>query len=281
MPISKRNRRGVFWLLIIGGVISISPRVLSSIGESEEYSISSGELIKSHKIIVEQKRHSFRKKKKSSRYSVPAKKFDPNDYTLKDWMQIGLSEKQSEVVLKFSERGIRSAEDLEKIFVFPEQLFKLIEDSLVFVERGSNRTIEVKKEERNISVDINKSSQEELENIPGIGPFFAKKIIEHRKELGGYVQKVQLLEIWKFDEEKLQEIDRYIILEQFDVRKININQASIEEFKAHPYISYSLANSFVKYREQNGEFVNLEDCKRMKLINEELYKKLQPYLTTR
>ena len=62
------------------------------------------------------------------------------------------------------------------------------------------------------------------------------------------------------------------------VKKININTATIDELKAHPYIKYSLANPIVAYRNEHGAFDKLEDLKKIMTVTEEVYKKISPYL---
>ena len=131
---------------------------------------------------------------------------------------------------------------------------------------------------KEIIVDINTATQEELESIPGIGPFFSNKIIEHRLSLGGYLNKQQLTEIWKFDQEKLNSIDDFIVVGHSHVLKMNINTVTKEQLAAHPYFSYKVANSIVKMREMKDGYTNLTEIKESKLIDRELYNKITPYL---
>ena len=61
--------------------------------------------------------------------------------------------------------------------------------------------------------------------------------------------------------------------------QLNINTASVDELKLHPYIRYALANAIVQYRTQHGKFTGISDIKRIMIVTEELYTKLAPYLT--
>ena len=213
-----------------------------------------------------------------TRYTIPPKKFDPNTYDLQDWIKLGMSHKQAEVVVKFAKRGLRSNDDLKRIFVFPVELFDLVKDSTFYPPKEDVSKWE-QREKVVEQVDLNVANQETLETIPGIGPFYATKILEYRTRLGGFVGKEQLLELWKFDNEKLQAIDKYIVVSNASLQRININEASIDELKNHPYIDYSVANSIVKMR-LHSSFKDIADIKRSKLIDEELFKKLKPYLRT-
>lgn len=285
MPISKRNRRGLFLLLFIVGIISYTPRMISVFAGDDELKITFEELEVIEKEIDAKKEYKKSQKKKKkvwiSKYKAPKKSFDPNQYTLEDWMALGLSKKQGDVVLKFAVRGLRSNDDLEKIFVIPQELFKLIMDSTFYpaIEFENNYTTyaaPVKAEF--VPVDINTANTEELKSIPGIGDYYAKKIIEYRLKLGGYDNKEQLLEIWKFDPEKYNEIEDKIVLSDEAINAININTATLDELKAHPYIYYKVANSIVKMRLVNGDYSSVEDILQSKLINQELFAKIKNYL---
>ena len=60
---------------------------------------------------------------------------------------------------------------------------------------------------------------------------------------------------------------------------MNINEAEIDALKKHPYISYKVANSIVKMRNVHGPYKELEDLLKSVLIDQELFAKIQPYLT--
>lgn len=283
MSISKRNRRGVWLLLIACVALSFIPRVLASLNDNS-LKVSFEELEEAEEVVEAKKRQEASKKKykkknrKKKQYHSPAHAFDPNDYGKEDWMQLGLSEKQANVVMKFSSRGIRSNEDLKKIYVLPEELYQLIKDSTLYPTidfEVDAKTFEKKELE---IVDINKASYEELISLPGIGDYYAKKIISYREELGGYIGTHQLLDIWKFGSERYDKLSNRIV-SNGTIKKLNINEASVDELKNHPYISYKVANSIVKMRDAHGKYKDLRDLLQSVLINEELLNKIQPYLS--
>lgn len=278
MPISKRNRRGLFILLFLAAIISYTPRIIAVCAGDQSPGISFEELEIIEKEIDSKRKIRRTKKKWKSRYKSPKTSFDPNKYTSADWLALGLSQKQADVVVKFSSRGLKSNDDLEKIFVIPAELFNLIKDSTFYPIREYDKRFADSPKEEFILVEINSAGSEQLKSIPGIGDYFATKIIEYRSQLGGYSSKEQLLEIWNFKPEKYDEVKDKIILDKKCIDRININTATVDELKNHPYIDYKVANSIVKMRLANGDYKFVEDILESKLIDEELFLKIKSYL---
>lgn len=286
--LSKRNQRGLWVLVAVLFCVIIAPRFLSIFKESEPLRLTSTELdLYMDEIDKKVEKRKFEQKKnyaysKKQKFKRPKSKFNPNEYALIDWQNLGLSEKQSAVVLKFTARGIHSNEELKQVFVISDELFQLIKDSTYYPEKPkysykmNEGSIQPKSSKM---LDLNQATQEDFESLKGIGPFYAKKIVEYREQLGGYVSEEQLLEIWKFDQDKLTELKPSIIVSNPKLKKLNINTATAEELKVHPYITWNVANSIVKMRTKFNKYSNFEQLLESELIDKQLLKKIQPYLT--
>jgi competence protein ComEA len=119
----------------------------------------------------------------------------------------------------------------------------------------------------------------ELIKVKGIGPYIAMKIIEQRTKLGGFYSKEQLREVYRVDSIRYAEIEPYLTVDPFEVKKLNINTATLDELKVHPYIRYNIANSIISIRQQHGRFSTIEGIKKSHLVTEDIFRKIAPYLT--
>ena len=95
-----------------------------------------------------------------------------------------------------------------------------------------------------------------LQNLPGIGPYFAKNIISYREKLGGFIETNQLLEVYAFDSARLETIKSHIIIDSIETRKIKINHDDFKTILRHPYIEYEDVKKIINYRESHGMIQN-------------------------
>jgi len=281
--VSKRNRRGVIALIVFSVIIVFLPRFAQLLNSDVELEVSTEDVKafeKAKKNFKYQKRNFYPKYEKKKRFSVPPKKFNPNDYSAEDWMNLGLSEKQVAVLLKFTKNGIRSNEDLKRIFVISDELYALIKDSTYYPERPKTEyTPKIIEEKKVQKLEINTASIEDLENLKGIGPFFAKQIIKYRDRLGGFSSKEQILEVWKMTIETYDKLIPQIEIDKSKIKKLKINEVTPEELKNHPYLNWSQVNSIIKMRMQRTKFNSIDEIQESKLIDSETFEKLIPYLS--
>ena len=225
-----------------------------------------------------------RQRKKQSKYKSPPNRFDPNTYGKQDWMYLGLSKKQAEVVMKFIKPGIISNDAFHKIYVFPKELITLIKDSTFYPETSraiiesediilSNDDIQL-----NQILELNSIDSLQLLSLKGIGPFYASQIIKYRKKIGGFYSIEQLLEVWKMRPETYEILTEQVFIDSDKIQKLRLNTISFEELYKHPYLSYAQANSIVKMRTQLNGFKTVSGIKKSKLIDAKTFDKLLPYL---
>ena len=104
-------------------------------------------------------------------------------------MRLGFSEKQAQSILNYRAKGgrFRRPSDFAKSYVVADSVFDRLEP-YIDIPR----------------IDLNKADSAAFETLPGIGPYFASKMVSYRTSLGGYSHPEQLLEIYHFDREKYE-----------------------------------------------------------------------------
>ena len=123
-------------------------------------------------------------------------------------------------------------------------------------------------------VILNTADTTALKTVPGIGPYFARKIVQYGERLGGYVSVDQLDEIEDFPLES----KRYLVIQNAQPRKLNINQLSLNELKRHPYLNYYRARAIMDYRRLHGPIQSLDDLRLSKDFPQEVIDRLAPYV---
>ena len=218
--------------------------------------------------------------KKGKKYFPPKSRFNPNDYSLDDWMALGLSVKQSQSILNFVQRGIYSNSALEKIYVMPTEVYDLIKDSTYYEKQITEFTVIKDSVVKPLPLlEINAASKEDLIELNGVGEFYAKQILKYKNELGGFVFIEQLLEVWKMRLETYEKLLPQLSIDTNKIKKINVNTCSLEDLRSHPYLDYYQANSIIKMRMQKDGYNELQEILESKLINEEEFQRLLPYLS--
>lgn len=203
--------------------------------------------------------------------------FNPNTATAEDFEEMNFPQNLANAILKYRSKGgtFKIKKDLLKIYVLSEDDYTKLEPYINLPE-----IVEPKAEiEILLSIELNTADTLDLQQIRGIGPSFARRIIKYRSMLGGYHSAEQLMEVYGMDSLKYNNIVKHITIDNSKINKININSSTIKVFVKHPYFEFYLAKSIITYKEDNGEFTDIEDVKNVKLIYDELFEKIKPYIT--
>ena len=218
--------------------------------------------------------------------------FDPNTATGNDWIRLGIREKTANTIQKYVSKGGKfyKAEDLKKIWGLSEsdanRLIPYV--SIKSIEKNFSHFEEKQFSEKAIypskkffeKIDINLADSNAFIALPGIGSRLAGRIISFREKLGGFYSIDQIGETYLLPDSTFQKIKPQLIVNSKATKKININLASVDEMKSHPYIRYYIANAIFQYRKQHGNFQSVEEIKKIMTVTDEIYDKASPYLTT-
>ena len=159
-------------------------------------------------------------------------RFNPNTVSGEDLQRLGFSEKQAASIVAYREKGgrFRRKSDFAKSYVVSDSVYRRLEPY-----------IDIPK------TDINRADSAAFDALPGIGPWFAAKMVAYREALGGYSCPEQLLNIWRFDEEKYAALKDLIVCGPSEARPFW--EWEDGELRNHPDVrSAPLARSIALYR---------------------------------
>ena len=176
------------------------------------------------------------------RESLPRKRvesfrFDPNTVSLEDLCRLGFTLKQAQSIDNYRKKGgcFRRKEDFARSYVVSDSVYKRLEQYIDIP-----------------LTDLNLADSSAFEALPGIGGWFAAKMIEHRKALGGYSYKEQLMDIYRFDQEKFDALSDLVVVSPEHVTPYPLWILPVDSLARHPYIEdMETARAIVLFRENS------------------------------
>ena len=299
---TKKERYGIIVLILVVIFLILSPLLFPILIKEEKFDYSQFET-EMAQLRIDSARKYPNKNFGNNYYpdnTYPGKKyqtvktevffFDPNTASVNDWIRLGVKEKTAATIQKYISKGGKfyKPEDIKKIWgLHSSDVERLL--PFVRIKNTSNENPPFEKNEytnNNFSntpktiqkVKINLADTTEFIALPGIGSKLSKRIIAFREKLGGFYSIDQVAETYLLPDSTFQKIRPFLVMNDNPVKKININLASVDEMKSHPYIKYNLANAIFQYRKQHGNFNSVDAVKKIMLVTDDIFNKVAPYL---
>jgi len=227
--------------------------------------------------------------RKKSPFQRPEAPFDPNTYSAADWEKLGLFPSIAKRIVKYREAGgqFRSAEDVGKIYGFPEELLALIEEDIqipkTVASEASSANNRPTKYPKKVAVftekrPANSVSAEELQQLRGIGAGYSQRIVDYREKIGGFTHAAQLKDVYGLPPEVVERLEKSLSFSGKVKKHLKINAIDIKTLAAHPYFSYSQAKRIVNFRKQHGAFKTLKDLQKIHGLKKDWLEKVKNYL---
>ena len=197
-------------------------------------------------------------REKAAPRRVETFRFNPNTVSLEDLERLGFSERQAQSILNYREKGgrFRRPSDFAKSYVVADSVYERLKP-YIDIPR----------------IDLNRADSAAFETLPGIGPYFAAKMVSYRKELGGYSHPEQLMDIYHFDREKFDALKDLITCSK--PTPYPIWTLSEAELARHPYLSRDEAHSIVLFRtHQPRDSWTLDALQKAGILSEDHYRKM-------
>ena len=218
--------------------------------------------------------------------------FDPNTADSTQLLRLGLQPWQVRNIYKYRAKGGRyhRPEDFSRLygltkgdydrllpFIKIADEYKLMSD-IPQVKVAKNDTVAKglyqEKLKEGETVDLNKADTTLLKKVPGIGSYYARRIVEYRKRLGGFVSVGQLSELKDFPEG----LERWFVVSSIELEPIYINKLSIDALRRHPYLNFYQAKVIVEHRRKYGPIKKLQSLSLYEEFSSSDLERLQQYV---
>lgn len=172
------------------------------------------------------------------RRKVESFRFDPNTATEDELCRLGFSPKQARSIINYRRKGghFRRKSDFADSYVVSDSIYRRLEPYIDIP-----------------LMDLNLADSAAFDMLPGIGGWFASKMVEYRQQLKGYSHKEQLMEIWKFDRQKYGALEDLVTVAPEHITPYPLWTYPADSLRKHPYIrNYETARAIVLYRENTS-----------------------------
>lgn len=225
--------------------------------------------------------------------------FDPNTADSTQLLRLGLQPWQVRNIYKYRAKGgvYRTPEDFARVYGLTRKQYmdmrpyiQISDDYAPAADFVSQRPrFDSHKDEHEYSrdtikypikikegqfVDLASADTTELKKVPGIGSFWARRIVNYGQRLGGYTSTRQLLEIEAFPDETM----KYFKLSSPHVTKLNVNTLTLNQLRRHPYINFYQAREICDYRRLKGRITDISQLSLLKDFPPEEIERLRPYI---
>lgn len=215
--------------------------------------------------------------------------FNPNLITDYKGYTLGMSLEEIDRLNAYraGDKWVNSSEDFQLVTKISDSLLEKISPYFKFPdwvtsERSSSKTKVSNSIQKAFKdkIDLNTATAQELTLVKGIGEVLSGRIVNYRNKIGGFVDDLQLKDIYGLNYELREEIQsHYTVKSQPEIKILNINEASVLELSSIPYINYELAREIVNYRLLHERISNFEELSKIKEFPSEKIDRIALYLS--
>lgn len=237
------------------------------------------------------------------------KKFDPNELSEEEWVNLGFSEKQVATIIKYKDivgGEFTSKAQLKKCYAISPEKYAQLESFILLPETApSNKTFfanHYEKRTLKIQGKFNPDTKTQSDWMQmGFSEKQAAGIIKYKSYLGGsFISKEKFKECYMISDENYAKLSPYLILPNLTpadfnpykksfpsenvVTKINYQNFDPNDLDLNDWqklgFSEKQAQGILNYKEKilRGRFKTLEEISKCYMISAEKFEELKPYI---
>lgn len=127
-------------------------------------------------------------------------------------------------------------------------------------------------------LEINSADSLQFDELPGIGPVYASRIVRFRNLLGGYYSVDQLSEVYGLDSTWVASVKSGLTVDTTLIVRMDVNSFTFKELLRHPYLDYEQVKSLVNYRDRHGSFLMIETLSTAGVLPDSVWTRIRHYL---
>ncbi|MEA4974156.1 MAG: helix-hairpin-helix domain-containing protein [Paludibacter sp.] len=209
--------------------------------------------------------------------------FDPNVLDSAGFVDLGLKPYVAANIIKYRVKGgrFRDKESFSRVYGVSEEKYRELEPYISISSNPSiaDLTSTLPKEEVSVAiVELNSADTARLMQVKGIGMGYARSIIRFRQQAGGFTCVEQLREMYGMTPDNFEKIKPFCTVNLTLVNQINVNKASVDKLRAHPYLNFYQARQIYELRRKKGKLTGLDDLRGLSELNDSVLLKIKPYL---
>lgn len=283
---NKQQRSGILLLLLL--IVSLlCVYWFVDFSEEDTFDTSSTEIV-----LLQQEIDSLRNAEIENR--KPKKyPFNPNFITDYKGYVLGMSNEEIDRLLEYRKDGkwINSAADFKKVTGVSDSLLNQLSPYFKFPDWVTNPKprYDFKNyiSEKGFTekpfaqkIDLNAATEEQLQQVSGIGEALSKRIISYREKLGGFSNDVQLYSVYGLDPSVVQRtLNLFTVKTPKNISKINVNTASASDISTIQGVSFEMAKRIWEYRRLREKIANIQELGKIEGMTERKLQLIQLYLS--
>lgn len=250
---SRRERNGIFLLLFVLIGVIVATKLYTQTNRAKE---TEAQQALQENFIAKNTTANNQSSEEGKRRLKP---FNPNTYTKDSLVQCGLSEKLAQQIINYRNKGgfFKTKKDFAKLYYLSDSAYKTYLPYLLLPDEVTPP--------QPVMIELNTADSIQLLKVKGIGPVYAHKIMEYKRNAGGFYTLDQLGEAFYINantlqeqQQRMNEIKQQLRVDSNSISKININTASQKQLSHHPYISYKQSKKIISLIKKRGEIRSWE-----------------------